>query len=103
MSTAQGAVVAFGEVVDMVGAMKALRDKKIELEAMEEEIKGKLIITLGDAGDTLIDADGSPLITYKLGKGRTIFDAKALEKDDPETYKKYLKVGEPQRRFLLKG
>jgi len=42
------------------------------------------------------------LITYKLSKGRTTFDAKTLEKELPEVYKKYLKTSEPQRRFLIK-
>jgi len=38
----------------------------------------------------------------KLAKGRKTFDAKALEKEQPETYKKYLRIGDPIRRFLLK-
>lgn len=102
LSAASGAVLAPAKAIDWVGAMKAVRDKKAELEAVEEEIKGNLIITLGDKGDTLVDADGSTLITYKLGKGRTTFDAKALEREMPDIYRKYLKTGEPCRRFLLK-
>lgn len=102
LSTTTGAVLAPAKAIDWIGALKAVRSKKDELEAAEEEIKGNLIITLGDKGDTLVDADGSPLITYKLGKGRTTFDAKALERDMPEIYQKYLKTGEPCRRFLVK-
>lgn len=101
-SQAEGAVVASQKEIDWIGAMKAVRDKKAELEAMEEEIKGNLIITMGDAGSAIVDSEGKPMVTYKLGKGLTRFDAKAFEKDQPELYQQYLKTNEPQRRFLLK-
>ncbi len=102
-STSQGAVLASQDDLSFVKDLRAVRTEKTSLEAKEEEIKGNLIISLGDRGDTLVDVNGSPLLTYKLGKGRTALDAKALERDDPETYKKYLRTGEATRRFLLKG
>ena len=102
LNTSTGAVVAREDVLEDVLALRAIQIKAKELEAIQEEIKGHLIITLGDAGDTLVDEEGNQLITYKLGKGRTIFDSKMLEKEMPEIYKKYLKTGEATRRFLLK-
>lgn len=101
-SSAQGNVLALPDAIFSVHDLRAVRDEKARLEAKEEEIKGKLIITLGDKGDTLIDADGSPLLTYKLSNGRKMFDAKSLERDQPEIYQKYLKQSDPVRRFLLK-
>jgi putative phage-type endonuclease len=102
LSTSAGAVVALEDTVKEVLALKAIQIKAKELEAIQDEIRGHIIITIGDGGDTLVDADGSPLVTYKLGKGRTLFDAKALEREMPEIYRKYLKTSEPVRRFLLK-
>ena len=101
-SAAEGSVVASQKEIDWIGAMKAVSDKKAELEAMEEEIKGNLIITMGDAGSAIVDLDGKALVTYKLGKGITRFDAKSFEREQPELYKQYLKTSEPQRRFLIK-
>jgi putative phage-type endonuclease len=102
-SAAEGAVVATNEAIEGVQVLRAVRQKQAELEDIEEEIKGNLIIALGEAGSTLVDASGETLLTYKLGKGRTTFDSKSFGKDHPELYQKYLKTSEAQRRFLLKG
>lgn len=102
-SAAKGAVVASSEVLDAVIDLRSVRDSKASLEAREEELRGRLIIALGDAGDTLVDAAGATLLTYRLSSGRKLFDAKALERERPEIYQQYLKQAEPARRFLLKG
>jgi putative phage-type endonuclease len=99
---ADGAVIAPEEALHRLNDLRSVREQINELQAKEEELKGKLIITLGDHGDTLIDNGGNTLLTYKLANGRKSFDAKALEKEMPEIYQKYLKNGEPSRRFLLK-
>ena len=101
-SGAQGAVVASRKAVDAVEGLKIIRLKMAALESAEEEIKGRLIVTLGETGDTLIDDGGNTLVTYRLANGRKAFDAKALEREMPEVYQKYLKQTEPCRRFLLK-
>jgi len=102
-SAAKGAVVASSEVLDAVIDLRSVRDSKASLEAREEELRGRLIIALGDAGDTLVDAAGATLLTYRLSSGRKLFDAKALERERPEIYQQYLKQAESTRRFLLKG
>lgn len=99
---AAGAVAASqSDVIDW-SDLTVIRKKMQDLEATEEEIKARLIISLGDKGDTLINADGSSLITYKLANGRKTFDAKAFQKDHPELYQQYIRQAEPARRFLLK-
>lgn len=40
-------------------------------------------------------------ITWKLGKGRKSVDTKALEKDHPDIYEEYVKIGEPVRTFRI--
>lgn len=101
-SQAKGAVLASREAVDSVEGLRTIRDKKASLEAEEEEIKGRLIVILGESGDTLIDDGGNTLLTYRLSNGRKTLDTKAMEKDHPEIYQQYLKQSEPVRRFLLK-
>jgi len=101
-SITQGAVVAPDDAIAAVDELRTVREQKDVLEAKEEEIKGKLIITLGDAGDILVDSFGNILATYKISKGRVTVDQKALQKEMPEVYLKYLRTGEPSRRFLLK-
>ena len=102
LSTATGAVLAYEDTIKEVLALKALQVKAKEIETIYEEIKGRLITFMGDSGDAIVDANANFLITYKLAKGRTMLDGKSLEKDMPEIYKKYLKTGEPSRRFLIK-
>lgn len=101
-STAKGAVVASTDVIDAVNELRVVKKEKDVLEAKEEEIKGRLITFLGDAGDTLVDASGNTLLTYKLANSRKNFDVRAFEKDHPGIYGQYLKQSEPSRRFLLK-
>lgn len=99
---AEGAIVADDNVIRAVEVIKGTRAQIKELEEHEEAWKARLIIALGDAGDTLVDDAGNVLVTYKLANGRKSFDSKTFEKDQPNLYQKYLKTGEPSRRFLLK-
>jgi len=102
LNTATGAVVADEDAIKNILALKALQTKIKEMELIQEEIKGRLITFIGDSGDAIVDADTNYLITYKLAKGKTMFDAKALKKDMPDIYKMYLKTGGATRRFLIK-
>jgi predicted phage-related endonuclease len=101
-SEAQGIIQASDAEIQLVTELKAVRSYISEYETKEEEIKAKLIIALGETGDTLTGTFSQPLITYKLGKGRKSFDVKTFERDHPELYRGYLRTGEAQRRFLLK-
>jgi len=101
-SNAEGSVIASEGALAGVAELKHLIAQRKELEAVEEDVKGRIIRFLGDTADTLIDSAGQTLVTYKLANGRKSFDAKAFEKDNPNLYQKYIKTSEPQRRFLLK-
>jgi len=101
-SPAVGAVVASESVFNVVNGLRHVRARIEHLEGEEKELKGQIIAALGNAGDVLVDQDGKALVTYKLGNGRRTFDAKAFEKDHPDLYQKYYRIGEAQRRFLLK-
>lgn len=82
--------------------LRTIQEKLTELKSQEEDLKGKLIISMGEKGDALITPEGVPLVTYKIAKGRVMIDTKALQKEQPEVYAKYQRTGEPSRRFLLK-
>ena len=101
-SRAEGVIIASEEAISTVDELRAVREEIQRLEAIEEELRGKIIITLGDAGDTLALPDGTPLVTYKMTKGRKSFDVKAFQKDHPHLFDRYSKTGEPSRRFLVK-
>lgn len=99
---AEGAVIASSSDVLDISELREVRAGIAKLEAMEEELKGRLIIRIGESGSDLIDSSGAPLCTYRMSNGRKSLDTKALEREMPDIYQKYLKQGEPSRRFLLK-
>jgi putative phage-type endonuclease len=101
-SAAAGAVKASEDIMETVRLLKIVRRQADSLEEQEERYKGGIISFLGDLGDTLVDADGTVLVTYKLSAGRKTLDQKALQKEYPEIYQNYIRAAEPSRRFLLK-
>jgi len=101
-SNASGIVIARREAVEFSESLYVVRSKIDDLEAKEEELKGKLIIALGDNGDVLADDGGNVLLTYKMAKGKSDIDVKLLKKEMPDVYDKYFKTGNPSKRFLLK-
>jgi putative phage-type endonuclease len=102
MNVTVGVVFASPETVQVAEQLSAVRAQLDELEAKEEDLKGKMIVAMGADGDSLVDKDGRALATYKLISGRKTLDTKAIEKNEPSVYAQYLKVGAPSRRFLLK-
>ena len=53
--------------------------------------------------DTLVDASGQVVITWKMARPTERFDTKTFSIENPSVYKQYIKVGEPTRRMLIKG
>ena len=101
-STATGIVYASDEAILQAAELKIVKEELKVLEAREEDLKAKIIVALGENGDALVDTNGQTLVTYRLAAGRKTLDTKALEKDLPDIYNQYLKVGVPSRRFLIK-
>lgn len=101
-SNSTGSVYASQEIMIAADQLRAVRDQLKALEAQEEELKGRMITAIGDVGDTLVGEGNKVLATYKLQAGRKTLDTKAIEKEEPLIYARFLKVGAPSRRFLLK-
>lgn len=100
-SPAQGVIeVGAGNYKD-IQHLKEVRQAKERLELEEEQLKAEFIKLLGEKGDVLA-YQGENLITYKLAKGRETFDTKSFQKEHPELYAQFVKIGEPSRRFLIK-
>ena len=70
-------------------------DLKEEAEAIKEAMK----IACGES-EGLANGDNI-LCTWKTANGRKVIDAKALQKDHPDIYEKYLVEGKSYRRFSL--
>jgi predicted phage-related endonuclease len=94
-------VQATPEMVAAVVEMRNLKAQIAELDARADESKAEIMIALGEA-DTLVDFNGTPLVTWKAGKPPERFDAKTFKVAHPELYAAFAATGEPTRRFLLK-
>lgn len=101
-SSASGQVYASNETIAQVAELKILKEELKAMETREEELKAKIIIALGEKGDALVGTEKQTLVTYKLAAGRKTLDSKSLEKEEPMVYARFLKVGAPSRRFLIK-
>lgn len=74
--------------------LKAIIEKA---ESANEEIEGQVRMTMG-LNEKLSSADGEKtLATWKSSSGSSRFNSKALAKDDPELYAKYMVKGNPTR------
>ena len=84
-------------IFELGKAKEAVKEAKEKQEELENAIK----LYMGKH-DTLISKDGIILSTWKAAKPTQRFDATLFKKENKETYTKYIKQSEPQRRFLLK-
>lgn len=94
-------IYATPAIEDMVKRMKDLSATVKQLEDEKEELKGNVALYMGE-DDTLADNYGNIIVTWKTAKATERFDSKAFKADYPGLYEKYLKQGEPTRRFLVK-
>ncbi len=95
------AVEASDLAKDAIMNLKAIKENLKIWEEKEQEYKAIIMRELKES-DTLCSS-GKILVTWKLDKsGRAFLDMKALEKEHPQIYQKYLKIGNPSRRLLIK-
>lgn len=94
-------VTADADVLCAVHELRAIRAQSEQLDAAEAALKARLMGVLGEA-DTLVDATGHALATWRAVKPARRFDATALEAAHPELYREFLCTGEPGRQFRLK-
>ena len=82
------------ELVDLEEIMEKINIKEKELKLLEDmvdSVKTVLYGTMEKEGIKTVDR-GNLKITYVAPSSRISVDSKKLEKEDPETYKKYVKT-----------
>lgn len=94
-------VLADSDCLAAIMQLKELNEFLKREQEQVEHLKSIIMTTLGE-NDTLVDADGRVLATWKQSKERESFDSKLFQKDHPELFTEYLKTGKASRRFLLK-
>jgi putative phage-type endonuclease len=95
-------VMADQTVLTAVEAMRAARETIKAAEAIEEASKAIVLRALGER-DTLVGPDGKTIATWKAQAGAKRFDAALFRTEHPELAAAFTTVGEPYRKFLLKG
>lgn len=85
------------DLIQLNAVKEAIKRTEAEKEHHEVSIKS----FMGE-NDTLISSNGKVLATCKQVKGRETLDSAAIKIDHPDVCAKYIKIGEPTRRFLLK-
>lgn len=96
------AVVADAAVEAAVATLLALKEQALVMQASEETAKAIIFKAMADR-DTLTNANGKTLATWRAQDGAKRFDSAAFKAEHADLYPKYLKQGEPSRRFLLKA
>lgn len=84
--------------------VSVLREKKAQYDALGKEIDAltdSLKMFMVDC-DAITDADGNVLVTWRSGKDKTAFDAKAFAAENPDLYEKYSRTVPGARSFLVK-
>ena len=73
-----------------------------ELTQLKAECENKIKVLMGDNELCIIgDGDTQHKVTWKNVAGRTTIDTKRLQKDHPDIFEEYKKVGKPTRRFSM--
>lgn len=94
-------ITATPEIEILIDSLKKVKGDIDILYTNETEIKRIIMEFMGES-DTIIDLNGKDLVSWKTANATQRFDVKALQKENPEIYRKYLKNGESSRRFLIK-
>lgn len=95
-------VMADDAALRAIADLREIRTHRDQLERAEEAAKAIVLRALGEC-DTLVDAHGKTLCTWRASAGATRFDAKAFAAAHPALHAEFMRQGEPCRRFLLKG
>lgn len=79
----------------------ALKKEKGEAEKRIKELEDEFKMAMGEC-ESVTTSDGKTLCTWKASAASLTFDAKALQKAEPDIYERYQIEKAGTRRFLLK-
>lgn len=87
------------EIAEGVARLVSLKEAIKESQKIADECELEIKTYMGDHA-VLLGANGKPIATWRNNKDGERFDAKALERDDPDMYKLYM-VPKPGARVFL--
>jgi len=79
-------------IMDLENTKRMMKDLERDKKNAEDQIARRMV----DA-DTVTDANGVPIFTWKEQRGRVSFNAKAFEADHPDLFAQYRREGAPFR------
>lgn len=94
-------VIAVGDVLEAAVHLRDLKAEAKRIEDAEEACKAVIFKALGEC-DTLVDADGKTLATWRASAAPKRFDAAGFKAAHPALHAEFTREGEPSRRFLIK-
>lgn len=97
-----GDVQADAEMIKTYELLGDVRAKLKEGQALEDELKAKIMAYLGEHGGDALLSGTKPLVTWKERKGSERLDSKALKAAYPDIAAEFTTTGEPTRTFLVK-
>ena len=95
-------VTATPPALDAVKQYRISKEQEAQAKELQETAKFNILTVLREA-DTLVDADGNVLLTYKQSKGSETFARKAFAGAHPDLYAEFCIPKPGSRRLLLKG
>lgn len=100
-SSRAGSALASDQTLHALQMLRALKTQAKELDDAEEQWKSVVMKQMGES-DTLIDASGRTLATWKASAAPRRFDSTAFKAAHPDLYAQFTSLGEPSRRLLIK-
>lgn len=94
-------VMADADVLQALETVRTARADIAAAEAREESAKAVVLRALGER-DTLVDAAGNTLCTWRASAAPQRFDTAAFRAAHPDLAEQFTRAGEPTRRFMLK-
>lgn len=94
-------IMATEEIIEQINRLKDIKEQSKLFEKEQKEIEGNLKLFFEDA-ESIVDAGGKTLATWKSPKPSMTFDKKRFESENPELYNSYCKESQGARRLLVK-
>ncbi len=94
-------IMAEPHISGLVASLVSLRAGMKDCEAQKEKLEVEIKSFIGE-NEVLTNENGVPIITWKAARGAERLDTKAVKENEPEIWERYIKIGEPTRRFLVK-
>jgi len=80
--------------------LKLIKEKIKELEQKQEDLELQIKLLLQDK--EILTYKGNIVLTWKQYDPVERFDSKSFKEKYPDLYKEFIKIGEPQRKFISK-